>query len=1055
MNRREFLSSSLPATGAVMLAPGLAQARLMAEINKQFIDNEILDEYDVVINGAGLSGYFAAIEAAKKGLRVLVIEKRPSPGFEITAKRKLWLTDKGFDHWDPALIQLFFPIHEKQEILVEGGTGPNNSHFEEELLLFAGSIKKGLLRNLLINNVHVLLMTDVCGIITDGKNVSAALLACKHGLFTVKCRQFIDTSDNLCFSRNLIKQDYKIEKVGFVLELLGVKNSKRKIIKVPENLGLLNNEIHIHKGKNSDHQIFMEFQFLPSSQEMDKIELQSRSVSGEIGRNLKRIDDSFTEAKIHYYAYESTIFLTKETPLPKINYGGYDVLETYRGELDCTAILNIRNAATLCMNNINISTKSNEQNKIHLIGQTIPFNSIITQNYKENNLSIPISKCDRSITEMINNVIECQVVVGGSGTSGAAAIIGASEMGASVVAVDYFNDPGGTKTVGGVMSYYHGMRDNSFLNKLENDSERLSAEINFNRKPGRQYYFLNLFKENDVTFLPGSIICDSIVSNNKVKGILICRNGKLEKVMGDIVVDSTGDGDIAYFSGADYSHGNSRNGITQNYSQWNLAGGGKSPTHVNSDYDIIDNTKIAELQRGLFLSHYEAHFYDFHPYLTVRESRRIKGRYELNLIDAIEGTHFDDLITVASSDYDPHFVSYGEFTRCGFLLPHSNIVKVEIPFRSLIPINLDGMMVLGKAFSQTHNVFQFTRMSADLTVLGYLAGQLSAKAAISQSDLNSFNIKELQSEWYGRGFIPKEFSDRKVGNTINSVEEINFRIKNLGEGKDEFLYECCRLQKDNCIKQLKNSFLSCSNDHGRLLLAKALAWFGESEGNELILNDLNVLFSEELDKGYPNGFVETYDDIRGREKNMLKGLFWKINQNIALLALANYQEGIDTIQYILENTVSGGGLVKRESDYFDERIDLRIIPFYNRILNLCFFAERIPGKKLISGLKNLLTDENIGGYSTNKYHDTRWKAYGALLETTIASALARCGSKNGYELLVSYLDDIHFNLSNFAANELKELTGTVYNMNKDDWNKYLQRLSFPQPLKRVVKEIEI
>ena len=75
MNRREFLSYSVPATGAVMLLPGFAKAHLMSEINRQFDDNTRFEEYDIVINGAGLSGYFAAVEAAKKGLRVLIVEK--------------------------------------------------------------------------------------------------------------------------------------------------------------------------------------------------------------------------------------------------------------------------------------------------------------------------------------------------------------------------------------------------------------------------------------------------------------------------------------------------------------------------------------------------------------------------------------------------------------------------------------------------------------------------------------------------------------------------------------------------------------------------------------------------------------------------------------------------------------------------------------------------------------------------------------------------------------------------------------------------------------------
>lgn len=1055
MNRREFLTYGVPATGAVMLLPGFAKAQLMSEINKQFEEKTRFEAYDIVINGAGLSGYFAAVEAAKKGLKVLIVEKRPAPGFEITATRRLWIGDTGFDRWDPELIQLFFPEGESREIFREGGTGPNNSCFDSELLLFAGSLKKGLLRNLLLQNVHVLLMTDVCGLITDGSNVSGALLACKHGLFTVKCKRFLDCSENLLFSRNLIQQHYKIEKAGFVLEILGAENLKKKVVNVSDSVGLTRNELHLHRGKNTNRQAFMVYQFSPNAQEPEKIELQARLIAGEIGRNLKKIDESLAHAQVNYYAYECSTSLSNDTPKPTVMLGGYHMLEPYQEELDCEMILNIRKAASECVRGINFSGKEAKQKRVHLSGQFIPLSDLNLQEYKENNLSIPLAKCSPSIAKQVTDSLEAQIVVGGAGTSGAPSIMGAVEMGATVVAVDYFNDPGGTKTVGGVMSYYHGLQENSFLERLETESDKLSATINFSKKPGRQLYFLNWFAENNVNFITGAIICGSIVDNNRVKGILVCRNGKLEKVFGSVTLDATGDGDIAAFAGASFQHGNSRNNITQNYSQWNMSGGGTSPTPTNSDYDLLDNTKIGELQRGLFLSHYEAHYYDFHPYLTVRESRRIKGEYEITLIDAVEGTHYDDLIMVASSDYDPHFVGYGEYTRCGFLLPHSNITKVEIPYRSLIPIGLDGILVVGKAFSQTHNALQFTRMSADLTVLGYLVGQLSAMAAIGHTQLRGFPLKVLQSDWFSRGLIPNEYANREAGNKINDPKEIDFRITSLGEGKEEFLYECVKLPKDKCRSQLKSSFQSCSNSKAKLLLAKALAWFGEDDGCGMILNELTDLFRDEQAKGYPGGFVETYDDIRGREKNVLEGLFWHINQNIALLALANYKEAAGTIRHILENTLSGGGMVRRETNYYDERIDLRIIPFYNRIVNLCFYAERVPSPELIPGFEKLLTDKNIGGYMTNKYWDTRWKAFGAVLESTIAAALARCGAKSGYVLLVDYLDDIHYNLSNFAANELKELTGRNYSTNKDEWGSYLKKNTFPRPVKALVKGIEV
>ena len=315
MNRREFLTYGVPATGAVMLLPGFAKAQLMSEINKQFEEKTRFEAYDIVINGAGLSGYFAAVEAAKKGLKVLIVETTGA-WFPVTATRRLWIGDTGFDRWDPELIQLFFPEGESREIFREGGTGPNNSCFDSELLLFAGSLKKGLLRNLLLQNVHVLLMTDVCGLITDGSNVSGALLACKHGLFTVKCKRFLDCSENLLFSRNLIQQHYKIEKAGFVLEILGAENLKKKVVNVSDSVGLTRNELHLHRGKNTNRQAFMVYQFSPNAQEPEKIELQARLIAGEIGRNLKKIDESLAHAQVNYYAYVCSTSLSNDTPSP-------------------------------------------------------------------------------------------------------------------------------------------------------------------------------------------------------------------------------------------------------------------------------------------------------------------------------------------------------------------------------------------------------------------------------------------------------------------------------------------------------------------------------------------------------------------------------------------------------------------------------------------------------------------------------------------------------------------------------------------------------------------
>ena len=324
MKRREFFNYSLPATGAILLTTGLFSFEALAEINRQFIGDADFDEYDLVINGAGLSGYFAAIKAANKGLKVLIIEKRSSPGFEITAKRKLWIGSEGLKNWDKELINLFFPEGELKEIFNKNGSGPNGSLFEDELLIFSGTVKKALLRNLLVNKVHILLMTDVCGILSDDRSVQGVLFATKHGLYSVKCRNFIDASDNLIFSRELLNQPYKIKNGGFVLELLNVKNPEKRTIKVSEEVGILNNTISLHKGKNVDHQLFVEFKFPIENQKPEDVEIKARRFSAKLGKYFDQLDNGLKGASIHYFALESSIYLENNS-LPKPQLSGYFV----------------------------------------------------------------------------------------------------------------------------------------------------------------------------------------------------------------------------------------------------------------------------------------------------------------------------------------------------------------------------------------------------------------------------------------------------------------------------------------------------------------------------------------------------------------------------------------------------------------------------------------------------------------------------------------------------------------------------------------------------------
>lgn len=281
MKRREFLGVTVPATGAIILSPGCLSDRIRKEIGRQFSGKKDFEEYDIVINGAGLSGYFAAIYAAQQGKRVLVVEKRTSPGYEIAAKRRLWLESEGLDQFTPGLTQLFFPENETAEIYRDGGSGPTGSLFGDELLLFAGSIRKGMLRNLLVHQVHILLMTDVCGLLTDDENVRGVLLAGKHGLHMVKCKSFIDASDHVLFSRELAGSSFQIKEAGFVLEVQGAESPAKREIKLTDNIAAKGDTLKLHEGKCQSDQLFIEFRFPVESRKFEEIEHQARILSAD------------------------------------------------------------------------------------------------------------------------------------------------------------------------------------------------------------------------------------------------------------------------------------------------------------------------------------------------------------------------------------------------------------------------------------------------------------------------------------------------------------------------------------------------------------------------------------------------------------------------------------------------------------------------------------------------------------------------------------------------------------------------------------------------------
>ncbi|KIL41091.1 hypothetical protein SD70_09575 [Gordoniibacillus kamchatkensis] len=82
----------------------------------------------------------------------------------------------------------------------------------------------------------------------------------------------------------------------------------------------------------------------------------------------------------------------------------------------------------------------------------------------------------------------------------------------------------------------------------------------------------------------------------------------------------------------------------------------------------------------------------FAPELYVRETRHLEAEYRLNILDVAENRDQWDRIAFGSYPVDIQRLSYADYGTVVL-----NPVKFAVPFRSLVPLKVDGLLVVGRA----------------------------------------------------------------------------------------------------------------------------------------------------------------------------------------------------------------------------------------------------------------------------------------------------------------------------------------------------------------------
>jgi hypothetical protein len=384
-----------------------------------------------------------------------------------------------------------------------------------------------------------------------------------------------------------------------------------------------------------------------------------------------------------------------------------------------------------------------------------------------------------------------QVIVAGGGPSGVIAAAAAARSGAKTLLVDRYAFLGGNGTAG-LMTCYNGFRNQRPPDALQTvkgiPAEYIARLVRLGGVTGIVSYdhpkhdirtgdlpycigfdaeaakvaSLELLQHEGVVLRLHSWVVAPMMEGSRVTGIIVESKSGRQALAADIVIDATGDGDVAARAGAPFmgpGEKGDRMGMSLMYQLGGIsaaAGDAQGGIRIGDrvvrwgpgfggDGLDVENLTRAEVQARLQLwqqvqalrkrpGSESVYLAQTATGIGVRETRRILGEYLLTEQDAIQGTHFADVIAISSNPMPGYHGRRTFFKHEGF----------DIPYRSLVPQKIDGLVLTGRCISCEQAPFQSARSMAPAMAVGHASGCAAALAANRGVPPRKLNVKAIQ-----------------------------------------------------------------------------------------------------------------------------------------------------------------------------------------------------------------------------------------------------------------------------------------------------------------------
>jgi len=291
-----------------------------------------------------------------------------------------------------------------------------------------------------------------------------------------------------------------------------------------------------------------------------------------------------------------------------------------------------------------------------------------------------------------------------------------------------------------------------------------------------------------------------VVNNGRnIEKIRLAVKSGVMEIEADFFIDASGDGDLFAFAGCEYQLGREADGLCQPmttcfrmtnvdvekfvedkprlqelYKQEKAAGKIKNPRedllifltptdnvlhfnttrivkHDPTDPIAVSNAEItarAQIREMVaFLKENSEAFKnasisDIAADIGVRESRKLVGEHVLTVEELKACTKFDDAIALGNYDVDIHNPE-GAGTSHYMFAPGE---YYSIPYRSLLPKELDNLLVAGRCLSATHEAQASVRIMPICAAMGEAAGVALSVAKASGKNARTVDVATVREE---------------------------------------------------------------------------------------------------------------------------------------------------------------------------------------------------------------------------------------------------------------------------------------------------------------------